>query len=383
MHRLRKFLAPEFIFGAGARHLVGRYARNLGARKLLVVTDPGVIAAGWTRDVCVSLEQGGLPFEIFSAVSPNPRAMEVMQGAEIFRFTGCNALVAVGGGSPIDCAKGIGIVATSRRHILEFEGVDEVTDSMPPLICVPTTSGTGADVSQFAIISNPRERVKIAIISKAVVPDVSLVDPETLASMDPYLTACTGLDAMTHGIEAFVSIAHSPMTDLHALEAIRLINEHLQGAVEGFADLQSRSQVMLGSLHAGLAFSNAILGANHAMAHSLGGYLDMPHGECNAILLDHVIAFNYAAAPERFEKIGEALGLDLRGLTAGDRRKAILNHIRELKGRTGLSQHLEETGVKSADIAPLSRKALHDACLATNPRRANQRDIEVIYEEAL
>ncbi len=119
------------------------------------------------------------------------------------------------------------------------------------------------------------------------------------------------------------------------------------------------------------------------MAHSLGGLLDLPHGECNAILLDHVVAFNYAAAPERFEKIGEALGLDLRGLTAGDRRKAILNHIRELKGRTGLSQHLEETGVKSADIAPLSRKALHDACLATNPRRANQRDIEVIYEEAL
>jgi alcohol dehydrogenase class IV len=309
--------------------------------------------------------------------------MEVMQGAEIFRFTGCNALVAVGGGSPIDCAKGIGIVTTNRRHILEFEGVDEVTESMPPLICVPTTSGTGADVSQFAIISNPRERVKIAIISKAVVPDVSLVDPETLTSMDPYLTACTGLDAMTHGIEAFVSVAHSPMTDLHALEAIRLINEHLQGAVGGGADLQSRSKVMLGSLHAGLAFSNAILGANHAMAHSLGGYLDMPHGECNAILLDHVIAFNFAAAPERFEKIGEALGLDLRGLVAGDRQKAILEHIRELKRRTGLDRHLEETGVKSADIGPLSRKAMHDACLATNPRRANQRDIEVIYEEAL
>ncbi len=156
MHRLRKFLAPEFIFGAGARHLVGRYARNLGARKLLVVTDPGVIAAGWTRDVCVSLEQGGLPFEIFSAVSPNPRAMEVMQGAEIFRFTGCNALVAVGGGSPIDCAKGISIVAINGGTFSNSKGWTRLALPMPPLICVPTTAGTSADVSQFAIINNAR-----------------------------------------------------------------------------------------------------------------------------------------------------------------------------------------------------------------------------------
>ncbi|MBE0598400.1 MAG: iron-containing alcohol dehydrogenase [Desulfuromonadales bacterium] len=383
IQHLRKFLAPEFVFGVGSRHLVGRQARNLGGRKALVVTDPGVVAAGWTREVCASLEEAGIVYEVFAAVSPNPRAAEVMAGAEIFHATGCDFLVAVGGGSPIDCAKGIGVVSTGQRHILEFQGVDEVREAMPPLICIPTTAGTGADVSQFAIIADPAERVKVAIVSAAVVPNLSLVDPQTLTSMDPYLTACTGLDALTHGIEAFVSSAHSPMTDLHALEAIRLVATHLETAVREPTNQEVRSQLMLGSLHAGLAFSNAILGATHAMAHSLGGYLDLAHGECNALLLDHVAEFNFSAAPERFERIGEALGLDLRGLNAGQRRRAILGRLRGLKQAVGLGRHLRELGVSLGDVGSLSRKALRDACLVTNPRRAGRRDLEVIYEEAL
>jgi len=380
---LRKFVAPEFVFGVGARHLAGPYAKNLGGRKILVVSDPGVVAAGWTRDVTVSLEAAGVPFALFTGVTSNPKADEVMAGVAVYREEECNALVAVGGGSPIDCAKGIGIVSSNDRHILLFEGVDMVRIPMPPLICVPTTGGTSADVSQFAIIANPLEKVKFAIISKSVVPDLALIDPATLTTMNSYLTACTGLDALTHAIEAYVSTARSPMTDLHAIEAIRLVSSNLLPSIANPTDLELRTNLMQGSLQAGLAFSNAILGATHAMAHSLGGALDIAHGECNAILLDHVIEFNLPAAPERFEQIAEAMGLDLRGMDSVKKKAALLNHIRKLKTAAGISRTLNELGVARGDMNFLTKHALKDPCMATNPRKATQRDIEVVYEESL
>jgi len=380
---LRKFVAPEYVFGVGARNLVGRYARNLGGRKVLVVSDPGVVAAGWTGDVTASLEAEGLSFALFTDVSPNPRAEQVMAGAERYQAEKCNAIVAVGGGSPIDCAKGIGIVSSNKKHILLFKGVDQVQLPMPPLICVPTTGGTSADVSQFAIITDLVERVKIAIISKSVVPDLALIDPLTLTSMDPFLTACTGLDALTHGVEAFVSNASSPMTDLHALEAIRLLSKHLADSIRNPRDVELRVKIMEGSLLAGLAFSNAILGAAHAMAHSLGGEKDAPHGECNAILLDHVIEFNFPASPERFERIAEAMGIDLRGMTPSAKKNALLEKVREIKRAAGLDLVLNRIGVSRSDLPILSDKALRDPCMMTNPRRPNRRDIEVIYEESL
>lgn len=380
---LRKFVAPEFVFGMGARSLAGRYARNLGGRKILVVSDPGVVAAGWTKDVTDSLEAEGLSFALFTGVTSNPKVDEIMAGAALYKAERCNALVAVGGGSPIDCAKGIGIVTSNDRHILLFEGVDMVTFPMPPLICIPTTAGTSADVSQFAIISNPVEKVKFAIISKSVVPDLALIDPATLSTMDSYLAACTGLDALTHAIEAYVSTARSSMTDLHAIEAIRLISSNLLPSLSNPLDLELRSNVMQGSLQAGLAFSNAILGATHAMAHSLGGALDIAHGECNAILLDHVIAFNLPSAPERFESIATAMGLDLRGMNSGQKKSTLLNHVRELKKAAGITRTLNELGISRGDVGFLSNHALKDPCMATNPRKASMRDIEVVYEESL
>lgn len=380
---LRKFVAPEYIFGVGARHLAGRYAKNLGARKVLVVSDPGVVAAGWTRDVTDSLEEAGLPYVLFTGVSSNPRAEEVMAGARLYGMEKCNALVAVGGGSPMDCAKGIGIVSSNNRHILLFKGVDQVTTPMPPLICVPTTGGTSADVSQFAIITDPLEKTKFAIISKSVVPDLALIDPLTLTTMDPYLTACTGLDALTHGIEAYVSNASSPMTDLHALEAIRLVAKYLIDSIKNPQDVELRAKIMEGSLLAGLAFSNAILGANHAMAHSLGGELDLAHGECNAILLDHVIEFNLPSCPERFNRIAEAMGLDARGQTERQKKAALLAQVRAIKKAASVNRRLEHLGVSRSDLPHLSEIALKDPCMITNPRRVNRRDIEVIYEESL
>ncbi len=380
---LRKFVAPEYIFGVGARLLAGRYAKNLGGRKVMVVSDPGVVAAGWTGDVTQSLDEAGIAYVLFTGVSPNPRAEEVMAGARLYNAERCNALVAVGGGSPMDCAKGIGIVSSNNSHILTFNGVDKVQIPMPPLICVPTTGGTSADVSQFAIITNPLEKIKFAIISKSVVPDLALIDPLTLTTMDPYQTACTGLDALTHGIEAFVSNASSPMTDLNALEAIRLVSTHLIDSIKNPQDLELRAKIMEGSLLAGLAFSNAILGANHAMAHSLGGELDLAHGECNAILLDHVIEFNLPSCPERFERIAQAMGLDLRGTTTKEQKAALLGQVRKIKKAANVDRRLENLGVNRSDLPDLSEKALKDPCMMTNPRRVNLRDIEVIYEESL
>jgi alcohol dehydrogenase class IV len=379
---LRKFVAPEIVFGAGARRMAGGFARNLGLERVLLVSDPGVDKAGWTSEVLKSLEKENIASHLFTDVSPNPRVEEVMHGAEIYREKGCSGIVAVGGGSPMDCAKGIGIVAASGGHILEYEGVDRIRHPVPPLIFVPTTSGTSADVSQFAIISNRKELVKIAIVSKAIVPDVALIDPVTLLTMDPYLTACTGMDALVHAMEAFVSTAASPMTDLHALEAVRLVTAHLPACLKNPEDVELRGKLMLGSLEAGLAFSNAILGAVHAMAHSLGGFLDLPHGECNALLLEHVVNFNYDHASERYKEVAKAFGLDVRGLSGREIQSRLVAAIQDLKRQVGVVRTLHAAGVQSADIPVLASKAVHDACLLTNPRKAGQKDIETIYAEA-
>jgi len=381
---LRKFVAPEIVFGAGARTLAGRYARNLGASKVLLVTDPGVVSAGWSAQVAASLEAEGLPYAVYSDVSANPLAEQVMTGADLYRSEGCNAIVAVGGGSPMDCAKGIGIVCSNNDHVLRFEGVDQVRLPGPPLVCVPTTAGSSADVSQFAIINDTRRRTKIAIISKSVVPDMALIDPVTTTTMGSYLTACTGLDALTHAFEAFASNAHSSLTDVHALEAVRLVSANLVAATQRPDDLGVRGMMMMGCLHAGLAFSNASLGAVHAMAHSLGGLLDLAHGECNAILLGHVAAFNYEAAPERYRRLAEALRADLSpGGSAEDDKAAMLEALARLRDAVGVSRTLAQAGVRLDDIPELAEKAMKDPCMVTNPRRPCQRDIEVAYEAAL
>ncbi|MBB1485846.1 alcohol dehydrogenase-like regulatory protein ErcA [Oceanospirillum sediminis] len=380
---LRKFVSPEIIFGAGARKSVANYVRTFGSKKVLLVSDPGVVAAGWLQDIIGCLEEENIDYFSFTEVSPNPRTDEVMLGAERYLEQQCDVIVAVGGGSPMDCAKGIGIVSANGGHILDYEGIDTIDLPIPPLIFIPTTAGTSADVSQFAIISDQVDKVKISIVSKAVVPDVALIDPETTLTMDPFLTACTGIDAMVHAIEAFVSTGAGPLTDMHALDGMRLIHQHLPDLVADTADLKLREQVMLGSMKAGLAFSNAILGAVHAMSHSLGGYLDLPHGLCNAMIVEHVVDFNYRDAEDRFKVIAETLGTDTRGLSSNQVRQRLVQQIIDLKERVGLTQKLAASGVSKTDIPWLSAHAISDPCILTNPRRSSQRDVEAVYEEAL
>ena len=338
LYEMRKFVAPEFIFGVGARHCVGYYARNMMAHRVLLVSDNGVINAGWVKDAIADLQEVGIESVLFSDLTPNPK---------------------------------------------EFEGTDNIEFPGPPLICISTTAGTAADISQFCIIANTPERYKMAIISKSMVPDVALIDPETTLTMDSYLTARTGLDALTHAIEAYVSTASSPIVDVHAIAAIKLIWHNLERAVSKPDYLAARENMLLGSLQAGLAFSNASLGAVHALAHSLGGFLDLPHGECNALLLDHVIRFNMPNCCERYSQIGDAMGIDMRGMSESQRVKRITQEICSLRQRVGIANSLALRGVRTADIPELAQYALHDACLVTNPRHASITDIKAIYSEAM
>jgi alcohol dehydrogenase class IV len=380
---LRKFVAPEYVFGTGARLMAAVFCKKLGGRKVLLVTDEGVKKTPWFEEAKGSLQTQGIEYEVFSSISPNPRDYEVMQGAEVYRENKCNLLLALGGGSVMDCAKGIGIVSSNHSPITNFEGVDKIGHPIPPLVCIPSTGGTAADVSQFAIINNWNEKYKMAIISKAVVPDVALIDPMVLTSMDNFLTACTGMDALSHAFEAYASNASSAFTDLYALEAIRLIEGNLFESIQMPNDIQLRGKIMLASLYAGLAFSNASLGCVHSMAHSLGGYLDLPHGECNAILLPHVVDFNFDSAIPRYSRIAETMNLPISGLTPPQIKKNLIAHILEFKQKLNIPSTLQDKGVTSDMIPALSAKAIKDPCNATNPKSPVKKDLERIYSEAM
>lgn len=370
MVELRKFVAPEFIFGVGALELAGQYCNNWSARKVLLVSDKGIMDAGWVAKLTTILEENRISYITFMDVLPNPRDFQCTSGYELYKNEGCDVIIAIGGGSVLDAAKGIGILVSNGGNILDYEGVDNIEHPMPPLICIPTTSGSSADVSQFAIITDTEKLKKIAIVSKAVVPDLALIDPRTLLTMDRALTVATCLDALTHAIEAYVSLASSFITDRHALGAIEIIGKYLPALMEDLDNIELRTYLMQASLEAGLAFSNASLGMVHAMAHALGGLLDLPHGECNGILLKNVCKFNYDSCPERYDTIAKTLG-------ATD----IVEAIDSLVKRVGLDPHLKPLGLKVESLEALAENAFNDACLITNPKKASREDIISVYED--
>lgn len=378
----RKFVAPEFILGEGVLEYVVQYALNFAAKRVLIVTDSGVIQAGWAGNVERLLSAAGLECVVFSDVTPNPKDFEVMAGASVYLKENCNVLIAVGGGSPMDCAKGIGVVVSNKENIVSFEGVDRVRKPCPPLICVPTTAGSSADISQFAIITNSSQKVKFAIISKMIVPDLALVDPITTISMPEMLTAASGIDVLVHAIESYVSNASSPVTDLHALEAVRLVSNNLIGAQQQPTDLRFRNPMMLASLLAGMAFSNASLGLVHAMAHSLGGFSNLPHGDCNALLLEHVVGFNFDAAPERYIKVAHAFGLDVNDLPRAVQKERFVEALREFRTQLGVTSRLHDLGITRSDLQILAQNALKDPCIVTNPVQPTLKEIKGIYELA-
>ncbi len=382
LQSLRKFAAPEVIFGNGARHLLTKYVQNFSLGHCMVVTDRGVRATGLVDALIAPLHEAGIRTTVFDDVLPNPRDTETRSGTEIYLDAHCEGVIAIGGGSPMDAAKAIGFMATNGSDVLTFEGVDKVDIPGPPMICIPTTAGTSADISQFCIINDTKRQLKIAIVAQAAIPDVALVDPECTYSMPPSLTAATGLDALTHAFEAYVSTVASSTTDLFALDAVRLVRKHLERAVTNPTDPVAREGMMLASMHAGYAFSNAILGAVHAMAHSLGGVLDAPHGACNAIVLPRVVEANFEAAPHKYRELARAFGVDVSGMDDATVRRELVGGILTLSRAVGIPAGLRELGMELEDIPRLTTTAMADACMMTNPRVFSPKEIEALYEKA-
>ena len=381
--RLAKFHAPEIVFGPGALAELGHCAARLGARRPFLVTDPGLIETGWADEAIGYLREGGLGPAVWHDVTPNPKDHEIEAAFQRYIETGSDVIVGLGGGSCIDAAKGVAILSGNGGRILGFEGVDKVVHPIPPTVMVPSTSGTGADVSQFAVVTDTAARIKITIISRTLVPDISVIDPRLLTTMPDWLSAASGLDALTHAIEAFVSRAHNLLTDRHALHAVELVTHNLLHTQLRPKESSLRLAMAQGSLEAGMAFTNAILGATHAMSHQVGGLLDAPHGTVNGVLLPHVIRFNAEAWPQRFVPLAEAAGISTEGVAAQEVALILAERVRELADEVGVPRGLTALGVTEAVLPRLARTTLKDACLATNPREADARDIEAIFRAAL
>ena len=379
---LLKFEIPEIIYGLGALSQIGQCARRLGGERILLVTDSGLIAAGWVDESIKYLQEEDLQYVICDNVVTNPRDFQVEEGVELYRRKKCDVIVAVGGGSPIDTAKGIGILASNHGRIHEYEGANLVTQPIPPLVCVPSTAGTGADVSQFAVIANKRTKVKMTILSRAITPDLTLVDPRLLKTKPPELMAATGMDTLTHAIEAYVSSLSWPMTNPHAIHAIELVNEHLVNATQT-KDMDALEGMSIACLEAGMAFSNAILGAVHALAHPLGGLYDIHHGLANSLLLPVVVRQNMEHALPKFAKIARAMGAETRERSIAEVAREVPRQIRDLIAKLGLPTRLSQVGVDAADIPRLAMMAEADICMLTNPHCYMKDEIESMYHEVL
>lgn len=381
--KLEKFLIPETIFGVGSIAEVGDAARRAGGSRALLVTDPGVLAAGWVEQALPHLRAAGLAYEVWSGVTPNPKDHEVEAGFGVYRERGCDVVVAIGGGSPIDAAKAISVLSGNGGRILDYEGIDTVPKPIPPMVMVPSTGGSGADVSQFCVITDTTRRIKCTIAGRALVPDISVTDPSLLTTMPPELSAHTALDALSHGIEAYVSRAASFLSDGHALAAIRGVMEHLLPTMDDPADLRAREGIARASLQAGIAFTNALLGATHAIAHQIGGYLEVPHGLLNAILLPHVMRFNAATHPGRYTAVAAAMGVETERLTPPEAAEAAIATVQRLREKVGVPSGLARVGVRREHLARFSESALRDAYITTNPRAVSREDVEQICLAAL
>ncbi len=379
-----KYLVPEIVFGPGVLDEVGDAARRLGALRPFLVSDPGVVEAGWTARAQARLREWGLEPTLWTGLTPNPKDHEVVAGAAAYAAGGCDVVVAVGGGSVIDAAKAVAVLVSNGGQIFDYEGVDRIPRPVPPLVAVPTTAGTGADVSQFAVITDSVRGLKATLIGKTLVPDISLTDPCLLVTMPRWLGATTGLDALTHGVESYVSLAASFLTDEHALAAVRLVGRHLEHSVVAPQDATARTGMARASLSAGLAFTNAILGAAHAISHQIGGRLDLPHGMVNAVLLPHVVRYNAATVPARFRALADALGVpDGARLPDGEVGDALAVAIARLAASVGAPARLRDIGVTAEDLPSFARQTLGDACLTTNPRGVDEADVRRILAAAL
>jgi alcohol dehydrogenase len=370
---VRKFSIPEILFGHGCLNYAALCAYRMGAEKVFLVSDEGLEKAGWVERVFSILKKEQLAWYYYSAVNSNPRDYQVSEGAERYRQEGCDVVMAIGGGSPMDAAKGIAMVASNGGKVQDYEGANRIQRPLPPMVFIPSTAGSGADISQFAIITDMQRQVKMSIISRTLVPNISITDPQLLTTKTNDLFITSAIDALSHAMEAYTSTIASTLTDIQALKAIDLILTYLPIA------LQDRSMAALEKLSsagtfAGMAFSNASLGLDHALAHSLGGKLDVAHGLIHPVLLPHVMRFNLPTCVEKMAAIGEII---LGGRRGSDEATALegIERLEDFFGSLNTSTRLRDI-VDDPDVLPqICEMAVYDTCLVTNPREATVEDM--------
>lgn len=383
-NRTYTYLNPKVaLMGPGCVKEIGRHAKNLGGTKALVISGKSRHGKELAGDIRKTLENAGLKAVIFAGSEPNPTDSSVLEGSEVYKRESCDMIVAVGGGSPMDCAKAVGIVAKSGGRINDYEGVGKVTKGIPPLITVNTTAGTASEMTSFAIITDTKRHIKMVIADPRITPDVAVNDPELMVSMPPALTAATGMDALTHAVEAYVSTMATPTTDAAAIKSIELVSKYLREAVAHGEDIRTRDMMAHAEYLAGIAFNNASLGYVHSMAHQLGGLYDLPHGVCNAILLPYVEMYNKQVCPERFADIAKAMGEKIEGLSPEEAADRAIDAIKKIASDIGIPSGLKELGAREEDLELLAEHAMQDVCRLTNPRELSKEDIIEIYRKAL
>ncbi len=378
------FIPTVSLMGVGCHTEIGTRIKSLGGKKPLIVTDEGMTKIGMADKIVKLInETTGINPVVYDKTVPNPTDKNVHEGLEVFQKNGCDIIITLGGGSSHDCGKGIGLVASNGGKIHDFEGVDKSSKNMPSFIAVNTTAGTASEMTRFCIITDTSRKVKMAIVDWRTTPNIAINDPELMKDMPPFLTACTGMDALTHAVEAYVSTIATPITDACALKAIELISKFLRPAVANGSDMEARDKMAYAEYLAGMAFNNASLGYVHAMAHQLGGYYNLAHGMCNAILLPHVSQYNLIAKLGRFADIAMAMGEDLSHMSDREASDIAIDAIKALSKDVGIPSGLRELKVKEEDLEIMAKNAMKDACGFTNPRVPTLKEVIAIYQAAM
>nr|WP_205606380.1 iron-containing alcohol dehydrogenase [Clostridium butyricum] len=383
--RMYDYLVPSVNFmGANSVSVVGERCKILGGKKALIVTDKFLkdMEGGAVELTVKYLKEAGLDAVYYDGVEPNPKDVNVIEGLKIFKEENCDMIVTVGGGSSHDCGKGIGIAATHEGDLYDYAGIETLVNPLPPIVAVNTTAGTASELTRHCVLTNTKKKIKFVIVSWRNLPLVSINDPMLMVKKPAGLTAATGMDALTHAIEAYVSKDANPVTDASAIQAIKLISQNLRQAVALGENLEARENMAYASLLAGMAFNNANLGYVHAMAHQLGGLYDMAHGVANAMLLPHVERYNMISNPKKFADIAEFMGENISGLSVMEAAEKAINAMFRLSEDVGIPKSLKEMGVKQEDFEHMAELALLDGNAFSNPRKGNAKDIINIFKAA-
>lgn len=369
------------LMGTGCLNDLGAVVKDLGFKKAFVVTDNFLMGNGVASKVLKVLEESGIAYEIYSEVVPNPTCKNVHDGLEKLKGTDCDFLVSIGGGSPQDTAKAIGILATNGGDIKEYEGVNLSKNKSLPIVAVNTTAGTSSEVTINYVVTDEDRHVKMVMVDKNSLATVTVNDPELMLEKPAALTAATGMDALTHAIETIVTPGAYPVSDATALAAVKIIFDYLPRAVENGHDVEAREQMVYAVFLGGIAFSNAGLGNVHAMAHQLGGIYNLPHGVCNAMLLPYVEEENAKYVPEKFISIANVLGYDIEGKSAKECATFVVNKMKELAKKVGIPSTLGELGVNDVDFELLAENAMKDICAPGNPVEFTKEQIIELYKK--